>query len=414
MLACICSSGVRGPAPAQHAWLAQGLQQRGRSRARRPRRLRSRRAAPAGCPGRASPRRSRCAAAADAGQQQLLSPCPCLRACWALLDTQPQRMGLYGEGRGPGELAPMHARSTHWQLQMLPDRAQVVPWNGRRAAVHASQLAKQAQLSLSNASLSSRPPAHAAAWLGRLARPRARPVSDQLCAQEEKGPPLLPIPVTARKAEPRLALTIGVTGWVSTGSDFQACPAALPCIIPHAWQTRLLPGAAPDSSTVYQEPALHPADGLCVMLPAAAPARLCLCLPGCSTPGAGSPGTLRAGRVAAAGRQRLRALHAGLGDERAHPAQLESHPVCHRPGAPCLPRSHARALPACSRNTPCCGRQPVQRRCRPRISCSRRLGQGFQHSLRHSDHVLWLLQLHQPGSQSRAWAWPRPESDMPP
>ena len=38
-------------------------------------------------------------------------------------------------------------------------------------------------------------------------------------------PDLLPIPVTARKAEPRLAITIGVTGWVTSAQDFQArCP----------------------------------------------------------------------------------------------------------------------------------------------------------------------------------------------
>ena len=48
--------------------------------------------------------------------------------------------------------------------------------------------------------------------------------------QEETGPPLLPIPVTARKAEPRLALTIGVTGWVSTGQDFQVGPVSAECL----------------------------------------------------------------------------------------------------------------------------------------------------------------------------------------
>ena len=36
-------------------------------------------------------------------------------------------------------------------------------------------------------------------------------------------PDLLPIPVTARKAEPRLAITIGVTGWVTSALDFQVC-----------------------------------------------------------------------------------------------------------------------------------------------------------------------------------------------
>ena len=42
--------------------------------------------------------------------------------------------------------------------------------------------------------------------------------------EPDSAPDLLPIPVTARKAEPRLALTIGVTGWVTSCQDFQVCP----------------------------------------------------------------------------------------------------------------------------------------------------------------------------------------------
>ncbi len=38
-------------------------------------------------------------------------------------------------------------------------------------------------------------------------------------------PPLLPIPVTAqRRPDPRLALTVGVAGWIAKPSDFGECP----------------------------------------------------------------------------------------------------------------------------------------------------------------------------------------------
>ena len=38
-------------------------------------------------------------------------------------------------------------------------------------------------------------------------------------------PPLLPIPVTAqRRPDPRLALTVGLAGWIAKPSDFGGCP----------------------------------------------------------------------------------------------------------------------------------------------------------------------------------------------
>ena len=41
-------------------------------------------------------------------------------------------------------------------------------------------------------------------------------------------PPLLPIPVTAqRRPDPRLALTVGVAGWIAKPSDFGGCPALI-------------------------------------------------------------------------------------------------------------------------------------------------------------------------------------------